>query len=76
MGPHGVTMVVLDTDVMVDVLRDLPNARAWLESQPNEELVVPGFVIVELVQGCRNRGEQDRVQKLVSRYRVAWPWCL
>lgn len=66
-------MVVLDTDVLIDVLRKLTAARTWLERRPNEEFVIPGFVAVELVQGCRDKIEQDRVHRLVSRYGVVWP---
>jgi len=50
-------MVLVDTDIMIDVLRQFPEALAWLASIGAEAIVVPGFVAMELVQGCRNRAE-------------------
>lgn len=50
-------MIVLDTDVMRDLLREYPPAVTWLESIGEEEVVLPGFVVMELIQGCRNKGE-------------------
>jgi predicted nucleic acid-binding protein len=34
-------MILLDTDVMIDVLRRYPPAVAWLESLGNEEIRLP-----------------------------------
>jgi len=36
-------MILLDTDVMVDVLRKLPSAIQWLKTQADEEIILPGF---------------------------------
>ncbi len=64
-------MLVLDTDVMVDVLRRHPAAVEWLGSTGDEVLILPGLVLMELVNGCRNQGE---VEKLLSMTRV-FPVC-
>lgn len=66
-------MIVLDTDVMIDLLREYPPAVTWLESIGEEEVVLPGFVVMELIQGCRNKGEQERVKRELSSYCVEWP---
>jgi predicted nucleic acid-binding protein len=66
-------MIVLDTDVMIDLLRRYQPAIAWLNSLSNEEIILPGFVIMELIQGCRNKEEQERVERELQSYRVAWP---
>ncbi len=47
-------MIILDTDIMIDLLRGYSNAIKWIESLGNEEIILPGFVVMELVQGCRN----------------------
>jgi len=44
-------MMFVDTDIMVDVLRELPAALAWLESLGSEGISLSGFVCGELVQG-------------------------
>ncbi len=66
-------MLVLDTDVMIDLLRQHPPAVAWLASLGDEELVLPGFVVMELIQGCRNKSEQTRVETTLRDYAIAWP---
>lgn len=66
-------MVLLDTDVMVDLLRQYPPAVAWLDSLGEEEIILPGFVAMELIQGCRSKAEQKRVEKELGAYHVAWP---
>lgn len=66
-------MVRLDTDVMIDILRQYPPAVAWLGSQGDKQVILPGFVVMELLQGCRNKAEQERVEKALENYAVAWP---
>lgn len=66
-------MVLLDTDIMVDLLRQYPLAVAWLESLGEEEIGLPGFVVMELIQGCRSRNEQNQLEKTLSAYHVLWP---
>jgi predicted nucleic acid-binding protein len=67
-------MILLDSDVMIDLLRGYPPAVAWLETLDEaEELALPGFVVMELIQGCRNKEEQERLQRTVAPYGVVWP---
>lgn len=66
-------MIILDTDVMIDVLRRHPPAIAWLESVGEEEITLPGFVVMELIQGCRNKAEQEKLEKELASYSVTWP---
>ena len=66
-------MLLVDTDVMIDLLRQYPPALAWLDSLGEEEIVLPGFVVMELIQGCRNKQEQEKVEADLAAYSVAWP---
>lgn len=66
-------MILLDTDVMIDLLRQYPPAVAWLDSLGEEEIVLPGFVLMELIQGCRNKAEQRKVERKLGAYGVVWP---
>ncbi len=67
-------MILLDSDVLIDLLRKHPPAVEWFDALPeDEELVVPGYVVMELIQGCRNKAEQNRVQRELVTYGVVWP---
>lgn len=63
-------MILLDTDVMVDVLRGYEPAKKWLESA--QEIGVPGLVVMELLQGCQNAKEQRQLEKSLSGYPLYW----
>lgn len=66
-------MILLDSDVLIDLLRKYPPAMAWFDALPaEEELAVSGYVVMELIQGCRNKAEQDRVQRELATYGVVW----
>src|SRR5215471_11635984 len=64
--------MLLDTDVMVDFLRGYPPAVAWLTALP-PPVGLPGIVAMELIQGCRNLAEQQRVEKELKRFALYWP---
>ena len=66
-------MILLDTDVAIDLLRQYPPAVTWLDALGEEEIILPGFVVMELVQGCRNRSEQEKVEREMEGLRVTWP---
>ncbi|OQW88575.1 MAG: VapC toxin family PIN domain ribonuclease [Thiotrichaceae bacterium IS1] len=66
-------MLLLDTDVMIDIFRNHLPARSWLQSLGTETLGVTGFTVMELLQGCRNQLEQQKVQKMLLAYTVVWP---
>lgn len=66
-------MPYLDTDVMVDVLRNYQPAVKWLKSLGADPVLLSGFVIMELYQGCQNRVEHDKVEKVLAGCKVVWP---
>jgi len=63
-------MILLDTDVMVDVLRGYEPAKEWLKSA--HEIGVPGLVAMELIQGCQNAKEQRQLEKALTGYPLYW----
>ena len=65
-------MILVDSDVMIDLLREYPPAIAWLDSLDDDEILLPGFVVMELIQGCKNRTEQRRLQKGLEPYSIIW----
>ena len=66
-------MLLLDTDILIDCLRGVPAARTWLKSAATEAFGIPGIVAMELLIGCRNQPEQQRVQKFLAAYPLLWP---
>jgi len=65
-------MFLLDTDILIDVQRGHEPAVAWFAAL--EEIpVVPGFVVMELVQGAENTHQVRQVMKLVAPLMVVWP---
>lgn len=65
-------MLLLDTDVCVDIARGYPPALAWFDALPALP-GLPGLVAMELMSGCRNRVEMNRVRRFISRFQVYWP---
>ena len=67
-------MIIIDTDIAVDVLRNFPAAIAWLNSLPTTEVVViSGYTALELFAGCHNSAEQRSVDAMVTRFQRKWP---
>jgi predicted nucleic acid-binding protein len=62
-------VILLDTDIMIEILRGRPAALEWLRTVTPEAVALPGFVAMELIQGCRN-GEERRI---VEREALHWP---
>lgn len=66
-------MILLDTDVAVDILRNHAPAIAWLQGLGNTPLGFPGLVVMELLQGCQNKAEQQRIEHFCRPYTLYWP---
>ena len=65
-------MILLDTDVVIDILRNHPPAVNWLQGLGSAPLGIPGLVLMELLQGCQNKGEQQRVEQYCQGRPLHW----
>ncbi len=66
-------MILLDSDVLIDLLRNYSPAMKWFNDlEDDQELAVPGYVVMELIQGCRNKAEQERVQQTLASFGIVW----
>jgi len=66
-------MIFLDSDVVIDLLREYPPATNWFDSLDGDEIMaLSGFVVMELIQGCHNKAQQARLQRDLSFYEIVW----
>jgi predicted nucleic acid-binding protein len=65
-------LYLLDTDVLIDIQRGHPPALAWFAGLPDLPMV-PGLVVMELVQDAKNSAEVRQALKLVSPLATVWP---
>ena len=63
---------MLDADVLIDIQRSHPNAIAWYASL-SEYPIVPGLVVMELIQDAPSKHEVEQALRLVRPLPVAWP---
>ena len=59
-------MILVDTDVMVDIVRRHAPALAWLDSLGAERIGLPGLVAMELLQGGPQQGITATDRKLLA----------
>lgn len=66
-------MIFLDSDVMIDLLRQYSPVSKWFDAlDGDEEILLSGYVVMELIQGCRNGAEQERLQSALAPYGIVW----
>jgi hypothetical protein len=64
---------LLDTDVLIDVLRQYPAAQAWLKREADVTIVIHGVVAMEIMSGSTDKQDLRRNQTFLSRFTIAWP---
>jgi tRNA(fMet)-specific endonuclease VapC len=65
-------VLLLDTDILVDIRRSYQPADEWLGNLEQRPAI--GFVVVlELLQGCRNKQEMQQSEQLMSNMIVLYP---
>ena len=62
---------LLDTDVLVEVLRGRSEAVSWLSSRPASTAGVPVIAWMELIQRARDHGERDRIMNQLAPHSIA-----
>lgn len=65
-------MLMLDTDVLIDIQRGKQSAIAWF-SGLTDLPAVSGFVAMELIQDAQNVGQVRQIQKLFAPLPIVWP---
>lgn len=65
-------MLMLDTDVLIDIQRGNAMAVAWF-SGLTELPAIPGFVAMELIQDAQNARQVRQVQQIFAPLPLVWP---
>ena len=66
-------MIFLDSDVMIDLFREYLPAKDWFDSiDDSETMALSGFVVMELVQGCKNKQQLEKLQRDLAFYETVW----
>lgn len=65
---------LLDTDVLIEISKNVPQAVAWFrEVTRTDRPGLPGFTVMEFLQGARNKAELAQFRKLLAPFVVYWP---
>jgi len=64
-------MILIDTDIIVDYLRNYPPAVQWIESQ-EEEILISGYSCLELIDGCINSKSLNKLTSTLSLFTNVW----
>ena len=64
---------LLDTDVLIDILRAHPPAQVWLPANSALPVVIHGVTAMAIWMGSRNKNEWQRYQKFLSQFTLSWP---
>ena len=63
---------LVDTSILIDVLRNHSAARKWIDKHNVGELAISFVTAAELSIGCRNKREQLAVAKDLTDYSLLW----
>jgi predicted nucleic acid-binding protein len=63
---------LLDTSILVDILRGYKPTRDWVDSIPPADRFVSVITAAELLAGCRNQTEQRAVERELALYAMLW----
>lgn len=64
---------LLDSDILIDLKREVSAAIAWFSGIDTQTLAVPGFVAMEMVQSARNAAEVRSADFLLRSLVRVWP---
>jgi predicted nucleic acid-binding protein len=62
---------VIDSDVLIDVLRKRPEATTWFGGLTSQQ-TISGVAALELLFGSNDASELRRVRRFIERFRIEW----
>jgi len=64
------TQAILDTNIIVDLLRGFPPALAWQQSQVGNMWSITSIVWMEVVEGAQNKRDQTAAIRLLNQFQL------
>jgi predicted nucleic acid-binding protein len=68
-----VTDAILDTSILIDLLRAFPPATSWFAGLGRQRLAIPPVVWMETVQGASDRVKRAQALRFLRQFRVEHP---
>ncbi len=67
-------MIILDTDILIDLLRSNPSRLLWFEKefQQGQTLSVSLVTKLELLRGCKNKSERKTVLDWLQSFQLIY----
>ncbi len=64
-------LVLIDTDILIDVGRNVKNAVAFLQQQQSQAgLAISTVTQMELIVGCQNKPELRALEQFLQRFQI------
>ena len=60
--------LLLDTDILIDILRNYPPARRWARENEALRIGIPVVARMEIIQGARNQSELHTLIRQLDAY--------
>ena len=64
---------IIETNVIVDLLRNYPPAVKWITAQSHPTMGITPFVWMEVIEGGENKVERLRSAQLLRRFSMIYP---
>jgi hypothetical protein len=68
-----VTDAILDTSILVDLLRGFEPAKTWFAGLGRHRVAITPVVWMETVQGATDRGKRSQAIRFLSQFRIEHP---
>jgi predicted nucleic acid-binding protein len=65
-------MILIDTDIAIDLLRGQDAAFRWFAALP-EIVTMTGYSAMELLNGCQNSKDLRHIQGFINDISLIWP---
>ena len=63
--------ILVDTDILIDISREIPTAINRIKQEEiKNQLCISVITQMELIVGCRNKMEQQKLNKFLKRYLI------
>ncbi len=64
-------MTFVDTDIVIDIYRGYNPSIEW-KNQIQDKIIISGYTGLELINGCINSKDLNKIKKLLNTYSLVW----